>query len=157
MSFTEQQPALLKTAGGPDWLCELRNAGIARFAKLGFPTTRDENWRFTDVSPIRQTTFTPATPGACDVAGLLQSSGCGDWPGHRLVFIDGVFTPDQSDVGALPAGLRLGGLADMLAETPEVLQPHLGTGAVVNGNSFTGLNTGYSRDESGRAAGRERV
>jgi Fe-S cluster assembly protein SufD len=146
MDFTEQHPAFLKTAGGPDWLCELRNTGIARFTELGFPTGRDENWRFTDVSPIRQTAFTPAVPGACDVTALLQDSGCDDWPGHRLVFVDGIFMPDQSDVGALPAGVCLGGLADILAATPEALQPHLGMGAAVNGNSFTALNTGYIRD-----------
>ncbi|MDP7395747.1 MAG: Fe-S cluster assembly protein SufD [Lentisphaeria bacterium] len=146
MSFTEQHPEFLKAAGGPDWLGELRNAGIARFAELGFPTTRDEDWRFTDVSPIRQTAFTPAVPAGADVAGLLQGSGGSDWPGHHLVFVDGVFTPDQSAIGALPAGVRLGGLADILAATPELLQPHLGTGAAVNGNPFTALNTGFIRD-----------
>ena len=43
--FTKQD------AGAP-WLQWLRDAGFARFAELGFPTTHDEEWRFTNVAPI---------------------------------------------------------------------------------------------------------
>ena len=45
-------------AGAPPWLKEMREAAIARFAELGFPTTRQEEWRFTSVAPIAETTFT---------------------------------------------------------------------------------------------------
>jgi len=39
------------------WLDKLRESAFARFAKLGFPTTRDEEWRFTNVAPIARTVF----------------------------------------------------------------------------------------------------
>ena len=44
-AFTAQKPA-------EPWVQELRNAGFRRFAELGFPTTRSEEWRFTNVAPI---------------------------------------------------------------------------------------------------------
>jgi Fe-S cluster assembly protein SufD len=39
------------------WLTELRERGAVRFAEVGFPTTRQEAWRFTDVRPIAETSF----------------------------------------------------------------------------------------------------
>lgn len=46
------------------WVQELRQTAFQRFVQLGFPTTHDEEWRFTNVAPISRTTwgahFTPA-------------------------------------------------------------------------------------------------
>ena len=50
--------------GGRPWLRELRQAALARFLERGFPTTRDEDWRFTNVSVLQRTPFRPA--GVCD-------------------------------------------------------------------------------------------
>jgi Fe-S cluster assembly protein SufD len=55
--FISQPPA-------PAWLQSLRDAAFARFAELGFPTTHNEEWRFTNVSAIARTAFTPGAPGA---------------------------------------------------------------------------------------------
>ena len=48
--FTRQQPA-------EPWLQALRENAFARFSELGFPTTRDEEWRFTNVAPIAREAF----------------------------------------------------------------------------------------------------
>jgi Fe-S cluster assembly protein SufD len=45
-------------SGSPPWLRELREQAIARFTEVGFPTTRLEQWRFTNVQPIADTPFT---------------------------------------------------------------------------------------------------
>src|SRR5215831_16620225 len=46
--------------GQPSWLLPLRKAGLARFAEQGFPTIKDEDWRFTNVAPITKLPFKPA-------------------------------------------------------------------------------------------------
>lgn len=51
-----------KTFSGPSWLSEIRRAAIHRFAELGFPTTRQEEWRFTNVASIAQTPFDSLQP-----------------------------------------------------------------------------------------------
>jgi len=48
--FTRQEPA-------EPWLQHLRERAFARFTELGFPTTRDEEWRFTNVAPIAREAF----------------------------------------------------------------------------------------------------
>src|ERR1019366_96193 len=55
--FISQPPA-------PAWLQSLRDAAFARFAELGFPTTHNEEWRFTNVSAIARTAFMPGAPDA---------------------------------------------------------------------------------------------
>ena len=44
-------------SGAPPWLKEIREQAITRFAAVGFPTTRLEQWRFTNVQPISETPF----------------------------------------------------------------------------------------------------
>jgi len=54
--FTQQEPA-------EPWLQKLRDSAFARFTELGFPTTRDEEWRYTNVAPIARTNFVGQAPG----------------------------------------------------------------------------------------------
>src|SRR5579864_8770760 len=63
---------------------ELREAADRRFAELGYPTTRDEEWRFTNVAPIARTQFVGAPPATADVDALVPYA-----TGTRLVFING--------------------------------------------------------------------
>ena len=59
------------------WQQDLRDKAAARFTALGFPTVRDEEWRFTNVAPIAATEFRPSVPvnlGVADLAALPYSS-----------------------------------------------------------------------------------
>src|SRR6266536_2740160 len=44
----------------PRWLTEIRRAGMERFHEMGFPTVRDDAWKYTNVAPIRKVPFEPA-------------------------------------------------------------------------------------------------
>src|SRR5712692_11457663 len=53
----------VRSATEPSWLRNLRRKGIEHFADAGFPTTRDEDWKFTSVAPIADRHFAPAHDG----------------------------------------------------------------------------------------------
>src|SRR5471030_3565052 len=61
MAVSEQTGAWLgEFIGQPiaePWLQKMRDAAFQRFAELGFPTTHDEEWRFTNVAPIARASF----------------------------------------------------------------------------------------------------
>ena len=59
--YLEQFERWIEPSAGqhPAWLYPLRKAGLARFAELGFPTLRDEDWRFTNIAPIAKMPFKP--------------------------------------------------------------------------------------------------
>lgn len=129
----------------------LRRAAIERFAAVGFPTTRDEEWRFTNVAPIARTPFQPAPRLDPDAvlraevdrwaAGLL-----GETAGALLVFVNGFHSPALSSVGPLPAGVRVGSLSEALQQEPSLVGPHLARLAGPDGPAFTALNTAFMRD-----------
>jgi Fe-S cluster assembly protein SufD len=116
-----------------------------RFATVGFPSSRDEEWRFTPVSPIAQTDFRPAAPAKLTRSALQPFLfGHPEWP--QLVFVNGKFAPDLSVLPSLPLGVRLGNLATALAGDTTLLERHLTRHAAPETTPFAALNTAFIRD-----------
>src|SRR5690348_1612958 len=95
LSRFQQQESML-AAAGPAWVGPVRKAAIHRFAELGFPTTKNEEWKYTNVSPIARIPFQPATGDTTREgdASLLQSL---DDPARGLdclplVFVNGSYS-----------------------------------------------------------------
>lgn len=138
--------AHLPGAGVP-WLEALRGEALAQFQIQGFPSTRQEDWKYTSVRPIERRNF---ALGGESCLGLVEEdlgealmSGLAR---HRLVFVNGVYAPQLSHPGDLPRGVRLASMAAIAAQDPRALEPHLGRYARSDGNGFSALNTAYWRD-----------
>jgi Fe-S cluster assembly protein SufD len=128
------------------WLQRLRENAFARFCETGFPTTRMEDWRFTNVSAIAQSEFTLAGNGnglpsnAQIVRNGMKEAAC------RLVFVDGHFAPELSFLENLPDGLMVRSLAKQIAEAPQTLEPYLGRYLNVERDAFSALNSAFLED-----------
>ncbi len=133
-----------RAARQPAWLFELRQEAFARFVEAGFPTTHDEDWRFTNVAAIAQTEFQPA-PQAQVSEGDLQVLGAAGLA-CRLVFVNGRFVPELSRIPELPKGVRLGGLAQELTTNAAAVERHLGGYLNFRRDSFAALNTAFIED-----------
>ncbi len=128
----------------PAEVAALRARGRDRFAVVGFPKTRDEDWRHTNVAPIARTTFRqPSGESRLDRQKLepFLVPECDD-----LVFVNGRFVPELSATPKLPEGAYAGSLAAALAEKPELVLPHLGQHADIDKNPFVALNTAHVHD-----------
>ena len=62
LTALRRRRAGLGASGTPAWLAKLRGEALERFLALDFPTTRDEEWRFTSVAPIAERAFSVASP-----------------------------------------------------------------------------------------------
>ncbi|HEX2635555.1 MAG TPA: Fe-S cluster assembly protein SufD [Gemmatimonadales bacterium] len=135
------------TAEGPEWLEPIRQAAMERFARSGFPTARDEEWRFTPIGPIVQGSWRAAT-GATGELGREQLDsfifGHPDWT--TLVFVNGVYHDALSSAGPLPRGVRVASLAEALRSDGASIERHLARHAPVDGSPFTALNTALMRE-----------
>jgi len=131
--------------GAPRWLQDLRDRGAARFAALGFPTVRDEEWRFTNISPIANAEFLPATEAATVPDHSLTGVAYSEAP-NRIVVLNGRFAPQLSRVNALPTGVRIGSLAAAVTEHADVVSRYLGQLADFGTKAFTALNTALAVD-----------
>ena len=126
-SFMELEERL--AASGPSWLREIRRAAMESFAEKGFPTTRQEEWRNTNVAPIAAVPFQPAgeapTGSAESMAERISRLPLADLGCPRLVFINGRFSKQLSTLEALPKGMKVGSLAEALASDGKTLEGHL--------------------------------
>jgi Fe-S cluster assembly protein SufD len=122
---------------------ELRRKAIERFASLGFPTTREEAWRFTDVSALSALPSRVAggTPNPAQFSGLAK----GPLRACQIAFVDGRYAPAFSSL-ELPPGVRVASLAHVLAEEPRRVEPWLARSASFEGNAFAALNTAFMND-----------
>jgi Fe-S cluster assembly protein SufD len=128
----------------PAWLTTLRRDAMRRFADQGFPSTRLEDWKYTDVTPIANLPFRPAAALPVHVAPeVIEAASFG--VGTRLVFVNGRYLPELSSTAALPAGTRVTSLAAVLAREPELIEAHLARYANA-GHGFTALNTAFIQD-----------
>ena len=82
----------------------MEGEGRARVAELGFPTSRDEDWRFTSVKPITELNFTAAK---ADATATLDGCVFAAIDGPQLVFVNGHYSESLSQIGDLPAGVEV--------------------------------------------------
>jgi Fe-S cluster assembly protein SufD len=131
----------------PAWLRETRRAGIEKFAELGFPTPRNEDWHFTSVAPIAESVFSPLRGSSGEIEGaelepftFAQS----EWP--LLVFVNGRYNAGLSTPGALAKGVRAIDLSSALRNEPALVEPWLGKVSPLDGRSFSALNAAFMSD-----------
>jgi Fe-S cluster assembly protein SufD len=145
--------------GGPSvppsplgWFNALRAEAVDRLGVLKLPTTRDEEWRFTDISPLTNLSLQPARAGSSllqvsDIAHLHLDEGA-----LRLVFVDGSFAPHLSVLpdaaGGSQAGapVMVGNLPRVLSGQGEGVEQHLGRHVEFRSNLFAALNTAFLHD-----------
>lgn len=129
------------------WVHQLRKAAIARFAELGFPTTRHEEWKYTAVAPIAKVPFTRVGDDRpMFLSGALERFSFGLSAGARLVFVNGHYSRKLSSLESLPSGVRVGSLAAALTADRELIEPHLAGHARYQDHAFVALNTAFIED-----------
>ncbi len=126
----------------PGWLRDLRARGVARFSALGFPTVRQEEWRFTRVAPIVETSFRLADKAPTNAAELVARVAVPGAP--RIVILNGHFAPELSATDGLPGGVMAGSLGRAFVDDAPCIR-HLGQMPWEHA-AFAALNTAFLED-----------
>jgi Fe-S cluster assembly protein SufD len=133
----------------PPAVNRLRQTAMARFVERGFPGPRNEDWRFTSVAPIVQTTFQPAAADYERINRISERVRAGTFTlpeGTRLVFVDGIFARDLSHLPLLGGGVVCGSLASALHDDPAAVEADLARSARFDDHPFVALNTALFKD-----------
>ena len=125
----------------------LREAAFQRFAATGLPHRRVEEWKYTDLRALMRDAKPLASPPdaaakarAKDAGALLADVEC-----RRLVFVDGAFTPELSDLAGLEPGLTVQTTSDALAKGDAFVAARLGK-TVPTDDPAVALNTAFMGD-----------
>ncbi len=130
-------------------LSRLRRNAIERFAALGFPGPRNEDWKFTNLTPLTKVPFKLAEASferLNEIADRAKQGTLSLPDGIRLVFINGFYAHDLSSVSFFTGGVVVTSLADALTRHADLIEAHLAQYADYEGHAFNALNTAFIGD-----------
>jgi Fe-S cluster assembly protein SufD len=147
--YLEAFSRLLKEKGNGDgWLASRREEAMARFTARGFPTTREEAWRYTSLQPLLRSRFelSPAPRPEALTPSLFEQLTFEPWDCTHLVFLNGRYAPSLSRIAKQPEGVLLTSLAQAIREHRDLVEEHLGRAADGQARPLTDLNTAFLSD-----------
>ncbi len=126
------------------WMQNTRRQAFEKFAASGFPTTRDEDWKYTSVAFLGEQEFVPSVAKVCEITqAQISTWAFAGSANHLLVFVDGYYAPGLSKIGAIEKQVLLTSTADLLVKQPELLAPLLQRNI---DSAFAALNTAFMTD-----------
>jgi Fe-S cluster assembly protein SufD len=131
--------------GGP--VATLREKAFSTFEARGLPHRRVEEWKYTDLRALMRDAkpLAPPPDAAAKARAKDTVSPVGDIDRRRLVFVDGSFAPELSDLAGLEAGLSVRPMAEALAQGDPLVAAHLGK-VVTTDDVAVALNTAFMGD-----------
>jgi Fe-S cluster assembly protein SufD len=146
--YTAEYQSIASALPGQDlpWLQSLRKDALEKFSAQGFPSLREEEWRYTNVSGIEKKLFSPqASLTASDInAEQLKAYRLQDaWV---VVLVNGHFSAELSVLTALPEAVSIMSIADALAKQPDVVEKYLSSAANQSEHGFIAFNTAWFTD-----------
>jgi Fe-S cluster assembly protein SufD len=132
---------------GDDAIVARRDAAFDVFAKHGLPHRRIEEWKYTDLRALMREAKPLASPPDASAKARAKEAGrlLGDLDARRLVFVDGAFVAEQSDLRDLESGLAVSSLAQSLTDGDPVVTARLGKLAP-SSDAAVALNTALMGD-----------
>ena len=140
---------------GGAWMRALRMRAVERANELTVPTLRDEEWRFTDLSPLYKLSFAPAASTGVVEQSQLDALAIPE-ARTRLVFVDGHYSAKLSHVAGVD-GVSVGNLADLSGADEAIVESHLAKLATFDKDAFAAVNTAFLRDGAVIHVGRDRL
>lgn len=137
-----EQLLLGKAVKSKGWLEQIRLEALAHAEVLNFPSTRHDDWRFTDLSPL----FMHGFQSVASFARLTQKDiEKFVIPGAiRLVFVDGCYAAELSDLTNAGSGVTVASLAESFGD--QLVEKNFGHQAPYKQNAFVALNTNFFED-----------
>jgi Fe-S cluster assembly protein SufD len=123
-----------------DVLVELRRAALERFVAAGFPTQRQEDWKYTNLRRLEARTFAPATSAAVGVGGWIANAGT------RIVLVNGHWMPALSTIEAQLPGMTLLTLKQWFEHEPAAVAAFIAQTSRAQPTALEDLNLAFFED-----------
>jgi len=125
-------------------LYKIRKDAIDKFSALNFPTVKDEEWKYTNINPLLNKSFKPANAIPEVDPAIIGKYLFNKNEFITLVFINGYFSKEFSDVESLPEGLILETISDAIKKHPQLVLDYFSKSSSGGKNIFTELNTAFA-------------
>lgn len=135
---TAQEFQSKNSGNTPSWVTQIRSNGVSRLKELGLPTTKDEEWKYTNISFLNQHRFQSSS--GLKIAELEVFKGYLSSAEINVVFVNGVFAPEWSNLRDLPKGLSIQILSDLIKKDDKALEGFLKKVEALEADYFLSLN-----------------
>jgi Fe-S cluster assembly protein SufD len=133
--------------GKENFIHQIRKDALSDFSRLDFPTTKDEEWKYTSIAPLLKYNFVPSVSDQKKISkDFIQSLLFNEMEHSLLIFINGRYSAENSILLNLPEGVIVGSIADEIKKKNEALLKHFGKYADHHNHIFTALSTAYTED-----------
>ena len=139
--YSERFKKSLENADQPVWLKNLRQEAFDYFTEKGFPTTRDEEWKYTSVSS-EQLAVSRSSEQLAVSSEQLGAILAEIESNNKVVFVDGIYNSELSSIADLPEGVIVQSFADSFES--ETFEANLSKFVEYDFNGFTALNTAFT-------------
>jgi len=129
--------------GSLPWLRALRSDALKQFSGRGFPSLREEEWRYTNVSGIEKNLFEPRlepSDNQIDKDWLENYRLADCW---QIVLVDGYYSPELSDLADLPENVTVKSLSELLEADAGQIEAYFGQAVGIDEHSFVAFNTAW--------------
>lgn len=127
-------------------LHQLRKNAINRFEKLNFPSQKDEEWKYTNISSLLKHDFFPAVNKEIVSSQLINKFLFDELEHSLLVFVNGIYSSELSKISDLPKGVEVGSLAEAIKNNNPLIKKHLGNYSKDDNYFFTTLSSAFIKD-----------
>lgn len=124
---------------------ELRKSALTQFERMNFPTLKDEEWKYTNIAPILKHEFIPSANIDEDQVTDVSSHFISEVDSYKLVFINGIYKENLSDLTGLQDGVVVENLKSVINSDSSLLESEIKEHIIFN-NSFDALNVSYASD-----------
>ena len=132
--------------GKESFIHQKRKDALSNFSRLEFPTIKDEEWKYTSIAPLLKYNFVPSYEKKNISKDFIKSLLFDEMEHSLIVFINGRYSSEHTDLLNLPKGVIVGSFAEEIKKKNDVLLKHFGKYADSNNQIFTALSTAYTDD-----------
>jgi Fe-S cluster assembly protein SufD len=125
---------------------QMREKAFAEFDKNGFPTIKNEEWKYTNLKNIFDKNFQSTCVSSANVQNLLVSSVFNNIKANKLVFVNGSFNAELSIIIEKDNAIVISNLAKARKENTHEFDAHFGKYAKIENESLNAMNTALMSD-----------
>lgn len=134
--------------GSSPLLNRMRDVSIKRFAKMGIPDFKNEDYKYTNLKPAFEKSYLQELVREPGLINLNEIFKCNvpQLDTHLVFLVNGWFYSGNNPGEELPKGVVLGGLEQIANERPELIENYLNRQAGLSNDPFVALNTAFAKD-----------
>lgn len=130
----------------PAWLKADQEKAMSHFSELGFPTRKNEQWKYTNVAPLAGCVFAlPETESVSKTDASAFKNFLYDQNWHSIYFVHGLRHP-LSLTNELGKGVQISSLKNAGESGDAIFKTHFGHYSRAETNGFNALNQAFFRD-----------